>query len=304
MRIEIVGIDIGNITSVITTKEGTTSVESRMKLAEEQQKDFYNENVFTTNDTTLIVGEGNFENDYRKFEKDNFIPMIHYLLGNYTFEDNLKVVLGVPAGQYNTYKDIVKDLVLKNNKVNITLGKDTKVVKHILDVKVVPEGYGIYKLLNSGLLNPGVGTIVIDIGGGTTDIAVFSKEGRFIDSNSIDTGLLDMYRISRDKLKTIVPKVSLEDTRMYFDGVLKLLNNEDFDFRSEAKKTTFVQIYNELKGLYPGLSQMNIVISGGGAKVFGATFKKFLSQAIVVNDIELNSKGFYAIGGAIWNAKN
>ena len=67
----------------------------------------------------------------------------------------------------------MKEIILNNSNIEVCINNEFKRIK-IKNVLVVPEGYGIYKLCDKDKLIQGAKTLVIDIGGGTTDIAILS----------------------------------------------------------------------------------------------------------------------------------
>ena len=52
--------------------------------------------------------------------------------------------------------------------------------------------------------------------------------------------------------------------------------------------------------MYTNLSQYNIVLSGGGAKILHPLFLKVYPQTKAITDIKANAKGFRKVGVAKW----
>ena len=173
----------------------------------------------------------------------------------------------------------------------------------IEDVFVAPEGYGV-KVEALTAINNNSKTLVIDIGGGTTDVAEFDEKGKFIGGKSIKKGLIDLYKEVADTLDNEYRlSVSLEDARKYFDGELSV-KNDSFEEVTEYKKYALLNLgkylLNELRGMYTNLSQYNIVLSGGGAKILHPLFLKVYPQTKAITDIKANAKGFRKVGVAKW----
>ena len=298
----VVGTDIGNISTISTSEDNQIIIESRIKEFENLNELGANE-VFEYEGKKYVVEQGTFENNYIKQNKENFLQLLYYSIAKVSKEDTVKLVLGTPAGQYNDNKDSLKKFILENNfrKITLGLGKDS-ITRNILidDVIIRPESYGVKAIGVMKQCQANVKSLVIDIGGGTTDIAEFDEQGKFIDGQSIEIGLLDLYRNTRKVLNSkFNAKVSLEEARKYFDGELELVNGDN-----EYKKVLLLDntklILNELRGLYPNISQLNLVLVGGGAKKCYSLFSKLYPQTIVVTDITANSRGFYNIGVKKW----
>lgn len=289
--LETVAVDIGNITSIVETKNNSEIFESR--VFDFDNNDRIENDILEIGNEKVFIGKGSFENDVFKFEKENYIKLIHYSIAKHVSGNEVNLVVGLPAGQYNDHKSRVKDVIMKNSNIEVYINDDFKRIS-IKDVLVVPEGYGIYKLCDKSKLVKGAKTLVIDIGGGTTDIAEFSQQGKFEDGKSISVGLLDMYRDVLTKLSNNGIS-TLEEAKEYFDGDLTLLSVTE-DVKTEPRNKLFKKIINDLKGIYPQIKNYNLILCGGGAKVFKHEFKAQLPQTIIEEDIKLNAKGYFAIG--------
>lgn len=300
--INIVSIDVGNITTVGVSDDKNIVVESRLK--EWSNLDELGDNeVIEFEGKKYVVEQGQFENNLVKHEKENFLPLMFYTIAKVTEEEKIKLVIGIPAGQYNTRKDELKEFIIENNFRKIKIGKDIRQI-YIEDVLVVPESYGLKANGVMAQCEKGLKTLVVDIGGGTTDIAEFNEQGNFTDGESIKYGLLDLYRNTRKVLgnKPYNLDIDLADAKKYFDGDLDLLN-KDTSYKKDIMLQCIKTIVNELRGLYPNLSNTNIILTGGGAEKVYPTFKKLYEQTIPVSDIKANAKGFYKIGVKAWQGK-
>lgn len=303
----ILGLDIGNITSICIGEDTEFMVESRIKDYEEL-------NSFSTTDIVEIEGrkmlfnEGYFENNIIKHEKENFLNLVYYTIAKTlegTNESAVKIVIGVPAGQYNSEKDNLKKLINQSCCKTININGEYKTVT-IEDVFIAPEGYGV-KIEALKNLDNKAKTLIVDIGGGTTDVAEFDENGRFIGGKSIKTGLLDLYKEVQEVLDIKYKlNVSLEDAKKYFDGELDV-RNDNFEVETEYKKEILLKLIkylvNELRGYYPNLKQYNLVLSGGAAQRVYPVFKKLYPQTQAVTDIKANAKGFRKVGLAKWQKK-
>jgi plasmid segregation protein ParM len=298
----IVGLDIGNLTTVCVSENNEVIFESRLKLYQ-QINNFSDNDVFEIDSQKFIFEEGYFENNLIKHEKENFINLVYYAIAKTCDSNSIYLTIGVPAGQYNTEKENIRKIIMQNSCKTVKLNGKMRAIT-IEDVFVAPEGYGI-KVEALTDINNNSKTLVIDIGGGTTDIAEFNEKGKFVGGKSIKTGLLDLYKDIADILDTKYRlDVSVEDARKYFDGELSV-KNERFEEETEYKKEALLSLgkylINELRGLYSSnLSQYNIVLSGGGAKSLHPLFLKVYPQTKSIVDITANAKGFRKVGIAKW----
>lgn len=284
----VVGLDIGNITSIAMSLEKDLVIESRIERATEINV-LGADDTFTFEGETYITNAGRFENNFLKFEKENFLALIYYAISKVSSENTIELAIGLPAGQYNSKKATLRDFILANNR-KIVNSREI----YIRDVIVVPEAYGVKA---NGLISRTNKTLVVDIGGGTTDVALF-EAGRFKgeESKSIKYGLLDIYRETKDFLDDNYNlNVTIEDAKKYFDGDLKVLN-EDSSYKIDIVKKALKLIVNELRGIYANISSYNIVLTGGGARVLYPTFKKLYPQTEILDDIKANAIGFYKVG--------
>lgn len=300
----IIGLDLGNLTTTCIADNKMITFESRLKEFQDINN-FSDKDIFEIDNKKFIMEEGYFENNLIKHDKENFINLVYYAIGKVTDANAVKLVIGIPAGQYNYEKENLKNAILKENCKSIKINGELKVIT-IEDVFVVPEGYGI-KIEALQDLNNKNKTLIIDIGGGTTDIAEFDENNKFIGGKSIKTGLLDMYKAvvdildSRYRLNT-----TLEDARKYFDGELVIRNEkfeEETSYKKEVLKDMLKILLNDIRGIYKNISQYNIVLSGGGAKISNSTFVKIYPQTKAIEDITANAKGFRKVGVAKWQKK-
>lgn len=299
----ICGVDLGNITSSIVSSKGSNLIESRIEKATDLGllggNDFFE--LSNTNEIYLL-NKCEFENNTYKYEKDNFINILHYLIGSQMPSGNVKLSIGIQASQYNKYRDDMKNKIMNNNKIHVKIGDITKNIR-IEDCMVVPEGYGVYKTTDSELLIGGAKTIVIDIGGGSTDLAYFGADGKFEGGESISLGLLDLYKEVQSKVEDASRmQHGIEDIQKYYDGHLKLIGVSD-EPKKEATVSSFKALFNRIRGKRKDLAQCNIILCGGGAATYEAYFKKLLPHTIVNKNILANTNAFYLIGVAKWQKR-
>ncbi|WP_455541863.1 ParM/StbA family protein [Intestinibacter sp.] len=291
----IVGLDFGNITTIAISKDKEMIVESRILEATDINK-LGKEDIFKFEGVEYVVNAGHFENNSLKYKKDNFLSLLYYSIAKVTNSNSIDLVTGIPAGQYDLNRKEMTELIKTNNTKTITIDNLERNIT-INNILVVPEGYSL-KTFNEIMqkCERGLKTIVVDLGGGTTDIAQFNEEFNFTGGDSIKYGLLDLYRQARKVINnTYQLNVTLEEAKKYFDGELNLIN-KDKDYKIEIMRNCIRTIVNELRGLYPNLSNLNIILAGGGASKIYPTFEKLYPQAILVDDIKANAIGYYKIG--------
>ena len=123
--ISIVGLDVGNITTVCVSDDKNVVIESRLK--EYTNLDELGENeVIEFDNKRYVVEQGQFENNLIKHEKDNFLPLMYYAISRVTENEKVKLVIGIPAGQYNSRKDDLKEFINDYDIYNDTVYDKSK----------------------------------------------------------------------------------------------------------------------------------------------------------------------------------
>lgn len=301
----IVGIDIGNLTTIVSCDDRTIVFESRIEKADELLKLGGTGSLINYANEEYIVGKGIFEKDKYKFRKENFLKLLYFGIAKITDSDRVKLVTGIPAGNYSSRKDEMKAFIKENDSKIIEIYVDGEKVKrsiYIEEVMIVPEGYGIKTLDIVNELPIGRDTLIVDIGGGTTDWAEFDKDMRFLNGGSINNGLSDLYSKVRfcmeDALEYNIP---LEQVNDYVDG------NKEFQADKAIIENGISRFYrewiNELKNYYE-LKRYNIILAGGGSSKVYNQFKKEYPETLIVSNIQANAVGFRAIGEKKWQKAN
>jgi plasmid segregation protein ParM len=289
-----IGIDIGNYQ--IKTSENIifdSKVTTEKFFGTDADK-------LTISNKTYYLGEGNLEIESRKFDKENFLPLLLGAICKSTDADAIDLALGLPIIQFKN-KDTRAELI------NMLQGNSYKVVynnigstKFIRSVQVFPEGISGYLYLkNQGLLND-VGyrdAILIDVGGKTTDIALI-KNNRATLPTSVNVGTIDIYYSIAKALRERYydAKIDVEKIQDYLDkGFYYKGEKQDITFAINTTKVLFKQIYDELKINY-SIETEAVVVMGGGAKILGSAFKKNIPGIIIMENIDRdifsNAKGY------------
>ena len=289
-----IGIDIGNYQ--IKTSENIifdSKVTTEKFFGTDADK-------LTLSNKTYYLGEGNLEIEARKFDKENFLPLLLGAICKSTDADTIDLALGLPIIQF-------KDKETRTELINMLQGNSYKVVynnipstKFIRSVQVFPEGISGYLYLkNQGLLNA-VGyrdAILIDVSGKTTDIALI-KNNKATLPTSVNVGTIDIYYSIAKALRERYydAKIDVEKIQDYLDkGFYYKGEKQDITFAINTTKVLFKQIYDELKINY-SIETEAVVVMGGGAKILGSAFKKNIPGIIIMENIDRdifsNAKGY------------
>ena len=289
-----IGIDIGNYQ--IKTSENIifdSKVTTEKFFGTDADK-------LTLSNKTYYLGEGNLEIEARKFDKENFLPLLLGAICKSTDADTIDLALGLPIIQF-------KDKETRTELINMLQGNSYKVIynnipstKFIRSVQVFPEGISGYLYLkNQGLLNA-VGyrdAILIDVGGKTTDIALI-KNNKATLPTSVNVGTIDIYYSIAKALRERYydAKIDVEKIQDYLDkGFYYKGEKQDITFAINTTKVLFKQIYDELKINY-SIETEAVVVIGGGAKILGSAFKKNIPGIKIMENIDRdifsNAKGY------------
>lgn len=296
---QIVSLEVGNITTSVMVEGIEYTFETRIVGAEDHHLLDDENEIFTVGNETFVVEMGTFENNLYKYEKKNFVNIINYALGKVAKSGNVKVITSIPAKQYNSFKDEMKNVIMANNKVNVTVNGEEKNIT-IEEVGILPEGYSIYKTTPKELLVKGAKTIIIDIGGGTTELIFIDENGKFVNGDSIPEGLLLLFdKIQADIQSKSKKLLSIEDVRKYVDGELAVIGLDEYSFTSIVDKFS-LDLLNQIRGKASDIDQCNVIIAGGGAKILHKEFKKDLRQALFNTDVRSLCKSNLKVANAKW----
>lgn len=300
-----VGIDIGNITTVAVCGKNKIVFESRLGEMTEYDVLGKAKTIELLNET-YVVEKGEFENREIKHEKDNYLHLLTYAVGNVVKRNNvlINLVVGIPASQFNTPAKDSLEKKLKANKILICKIDGKKRILQIGEIFIVPEGYGVKAIGGFKECRKNAETIVVDIGGGTTDLAFFSPEGRFIKGETIDVGLLYLYEKTAENLKNLgLQKATKELGKRYYDGELDYINKDgeiEKQYKADALKTFLKRLVNQFRGKTENPEQANIILCGGGAKKIANNFKKIYPRTIVIEGVTVNAEGNEKVGVVKW----
>ena len=284
------GIDIGNYN--VKTSEGII-----FKSAVSENIEYGNKfDKIEIDSKTYYLGTGRLEIDYRKFDKDNYIPL---LLGSICKSSNSienKIGLGLPIKQYNSFKNELIDKLV-NKTYDVTFNDIRRRIR-ITDVQVFPESVsGIIAHFNSTLFDVKHKDIVsVDIGGKTTDIALI-KNKKVIQSSQVNTGTIDIYNCIKNSLeaKYFDAKINLDDIKDYLEnGFYYKGESQNINFAIKSCNDLFKEVYTELNLNYP-INTSAVVFQGGGMDLLNSVLSKKISNIIKIEDLFANARGYKSL---------
>ena len=281
------GIDIGNYNV-------KTSEDVIFKSAISEKIEFGNKfDKIEIDNKVYYVGTGKLEVDYRKFDKDNYIPLLLAAICKSSNSVENRIGLGLPIKQYYTFKD---DLVNKllNKSYDVTFNNIRRRIR-ITDVQVFPESVaGIINHYNDTLFNVKHKDIVsVDIGGKTTDIALI-KNKKVIQSSQINVGTIDIYNCIKSSLeaKYFDIKISLDNISDFLEnGFYYKGERQNLNFAIKGCNDLFKEIYTELNLNYP-VNTSAVVFQGGGSELLYSVLNKKICNIIKIEDLFANAKGY------------
>lgn len=306
------GSDIGNITAIMCGCH-VKIIESRIQSTEKADYLENSNNIFNFDGELFTIDKGDFENNMYKYKKANFEKLLFYLLYKCSDDCINNIMFSMPAKQFldnNKVLEFYKKI--EENKIH-TINNKTMIINKI---DIVPEGYPLKALgyltdENNEDLMEGVETLVIDMGGETTDLIFFDENQVFVTAHSVKYGLLKIYEKTRLYVES---KQEIELTKV--DGKLYFNGDKNIRYRKEEKisnpngyKKEFVldtmkEILNEILGNFPNIKQYNIILCGGGAPIIYPLFKQLYSHAVLVDEIDVNARGNKLLADIKWNDEN
>lgn len=284
------GIDIGNYN--VKTSEGVI-----FKSAVSENIEYGNKfDKIEIDSKTYYLGTGRLEIDYRKFDKENYIPLLLGAICKSSNSIENRIGLGLPIKQYSSCKQELIDK-LTNKTYDVTYNDIRRRIR-ITDVQVFPESVaGIIAHFNSTLFDVKYKDIVsVDIGGKTTDIALIRNK-KVIRSSQVNTGTIDIYNCIKNSLEAryFDIKISLDDIKDYLEkGLYYKGKRQNINFAIRSCNDLFKEIYTELNLNYP-INASAVVFQGGGTDLLDSVLSKKISNIIKVDDLFANAKGYKSL---------
>ena len=217
-KVSIHGLDVGNATLI--NHKGLI-IDAKITNNEPLTK----ANKFTIDGKTYYLGDGNYDTEFRKADKPNYLNFLFGLLALSTNTTHNCISVGLPLGQIQTDASQLTNLIMNNNEKIVRINDEEKTLI-IDDLFIAPEGVAT--------LSDDFQGIVIDIGGGTTDVALVVNERgkrKIINPISIPKGTIKLYDSFANKLINKGLDINIEDAeRILNRGYLYEEGSKDIDF--------------------------------------------------------------------------
>lgn len=287
-------IDFGN--SIVKTNLGLI-FNSQMVKTNVNNIEFSEAIIF--NDECYAIGQGDYENNSEKSEKENLEQLILYAISCSTKEDKINLILNVPINQLSTKQDMINRLqnkeftfIINSNLHNVKLVEKTiKVGK----VAVAGEAIASYYTLNEDLDDF---ITILDIGSKTINYATYTEIGK-IDLNksgTLEFGIHYLYNMVIEYYKN-ERKITYT-----IEDVDKRVRAHRIYIPTELKLEFIKKIKNEMIGKgFTDYNDYSIKCVGGGSLVLKDTIEKdCFADAIVLEDaLTRNVLGLELIGNTL-----
>lgn len=281
------GIDIGNYN--VKTSEGIlfkSCVANDLEYGNRFDKLIYN-------DESYYLGTGKLEIEYRKFDKENYIPLLLGAICKSSNHVENDLGLGLPIKQYKSLKNELIDL-LAGTEYDVVFNEDKRKIK-IMDVNVFPESVsGIIANYDKLIIQVGDRDIIsVDIGGKTTDIALIRNK-KVIKSSQVNVGTIDIYNCIKTSLegKYFDVKINLDNVERYLEkGFIYKGEKQNIRFAIKSCNDLFKEIYTELNLNYP-INEGAVVLQGGGCNLLGNVLNKKIKGLIIEDNLFSNANGY------------
>lgn len=283
----IIGIDKGNV-------ETNTSTLIRIPSKVSKVGNLIGENLQLAMDgQKIFIGTGEYDTEFNKARQENFLSLMFTAIALSTEDIENKVVVGLPVGQYQNFKDELKQKILTNRIKDFELNNIPKKII-ISDVLVAPEG---------AVLD--FEGIILDIGGRSTDCCLKRIENgkmKIINPISYPKGTINLYS---DASKLINSKYGLElsqgDMEKVFRKGLKI-NGEpkDINFVLDVFKDFVNGLVNDLRVEYSLSTEDVCVLGGGGALLFKPIKNRIPQAQLAENSSFINAIKFQEAGEIEW----
>ena len=271
----ILGVDVGNYYT-----KTSTGVSFMSKVA--NAPGILTNTPVTIKEKTMYLGEGEIDTEYRKAYKESYLYLLLGAIQRSTTDKNNKVVVGLPLSQYKADKAYLINRILQSGIVQ--------------DVEVQPEG--------AIAVEPTYTGIVVDIGGGTTDICLIKREGMkrlILEPYSIPKGILNL---ESEFINQVNSSYGLDLQPVDADRIIQeglFIYGEPKQFSMEVYKTFVESLVRRIQVDY-SLKTNNITLVGGGAHKLYKAFKKRIPQTqLIQNSFFANAEAYAKVGRCLWH---
>lgn len=305
---KILGVDFGNYNT--KTSEGII-FQSKVSKDENliNHRKNTDENLMIIDGKKILVGEGEFQTEVNKLDKDMFKACVLKAIALSTEENILKVIVGLPSNQFNSKnKDRLKNELLADKIYSFDLaGKERTII--VEDLDFFPECAGAYHAMTRDQRNQihGRDLVLVNLGGGNTNIGYFKIDGqgrKMVKSSTVMSGVLHLYA---DVINAVNGEFSLNKT--IEDGERILTRNElmvygekqNLSFLKDIIEMHLDKIFKELN-LYP-IRDSAVMFTGGAIKLYKKILMKRVPNCLFQTNFLLgNAQGFKKAGEYKWQS--
>lgn len=286
----IIGVDVGNFN---TKSSNGVIFESKVSKLGSLLGSKYN---LVLNDEEYKLGEGNFDTEFRKINKENYFKLLFGALALSDVDNEVELILGLPISQYKADREELIEKVKEHYHLEGSLN-NRQYNLYITNVDVYPEGIASVEDTFKG--------IIVDIGGRTTDCTLLNVKNnkRIIEHPvSMPTGTLNLYS---DFINAINGKYSLDlkidDTeRLLKDGLKIKGEKKEIKFAKDVFIDFVKHLISKLRVEY-SLDTHDISFVGGGSLLLEGIIRTLLPYAEVKKDgLMSNVEGFKKYGESLW----
>ncbi len=270
----ILGIDVGNYYT--KTSKGISFMSKVSNVGGILTSD-----PVEVNGKVMYLGEGEADTEYRKAYKETYLHLLQGAIKKSSSDKDNKIVVGLPLSQYKADKAYLTNRILQSGIAK--------------DVIVQPEGIIAVDSNYTG--------IVVDIGGGTTDICLIIQEGnrrRILQPYSIPKGILNL---ESEFINQINASYGLDLEPVDADRIIKgglFVYGEQKEFSMGIYKDFVESLVRRIQVDY-SLKTNNITLVGGGAYKLYMAFKNRIPQVqIVKNSFFANANAYETVGRKVW----
>lgn len=270
----ILGIDVGNYYT--KTSKGINFMSKVSNIGGILAND-----PVTIGEKTMYLGEGEADTEYRKAYKETYLYLLQGAIQKSSRDKENKIVVGLPLSQYKADKGYLTNRILQSGIVD--------------DVIVQPEG--------AIAVSPDYVGIIVDIGGGTTDICLIVREGkkrRIVQPYSIPKGILNL---ESEFINQINAEHGLDLQPIDSDRIIKeglFIYGKRKEFSMGIYKDFVESLVRRIQVDY-SLKTNNITLVGGGACKLYRAFKNRIPQAQLVNNsFYANALAYENVGRKVW----
>lgn len=244
---------------------------------------------------------GQYSVEYSKADRDNDVELIIGAVDKFMKDrDRIivdKLVIGLPVSQWIKNKERLED---KFNKLSPIVYKKDGIEKSIFFnyAEVQPECIGVYYGVEE--FNPQRPTIIIDVGGLTTDIVCISPDGTITKPRTVNYGSLRLLNLIGKEIEMEYPEFGnlsittvsdfVENNKIRFKG-----KEYEMEFAYKTTLPTVSELYSILTLEYAEELAYYDILMLDKVGIFYEAFSQKLPHIFYTNDSFANAEGFKAL---------